>query len=127
MTGFKAGRSGGWRGQLAALLAVILTGVLTHSATADPGKSGDKSVPRRRVQLVQAPANLVVIAQLQTTTPAKKQSWLKKAWQNRKQRSWFFVAGGVVLVLLVLGGWSLVGGGKQMGPKLQVTESQNGP
>ncbi|HEV2949105.1 MAG TPA: serine/threonine-protein kinase [Gemmataceae bacterium] len=127
MTGFKAGRSGGWRGQLAVLSAVILTGALTHSAAADPGKSGDKSIPRRRVQLVQAPANLIVIAQVQTPAPAKKESWLKKAWRNRRQRPWFFVAGGVVLVLLVIGGWYLVGGGKQKGPKLQVTENQIGP
>src|SRR6266852_1098485 len=127
MTGFKAGLVGGWRGQLAVLLAVILTGVLTHSATADPGRGGDKGVPRRRVHLLQAPASLIVIAQLQTTTPAKKESWLKKAWRNRKQRPWFFVAGGVVLVLLVLGGWYLVGGGKQKGQKPQVTETQIGP
>ncbi len=64
----KAGCAGGWGRELAVLLAVILTGVLTHSATADPGRGGDKGVPRRRVQVVQAPVNLIVIAQLQTTT-----------------------------------------------------------
>jgi serine/threonine-protein kinase len=111
------------RRSLAVILAIFLTGIMTNPAPADdPGRRAE----RRLTGLHSSPAqaNLIIFGQWKTTT--KKESWLKKAWRNPKQKPWFFVVGGLVLLTLVIGGYYLVGATKKKGPKLQVTEDQIG-
>jgi len=92
---------------LAVILAILLTSIATNPApAADPAQGAEGR--HTSLHSGTSHANLIIFAQWKTTT-TKKESWLKKAWRNPKQKPWFFVVGSFVLVTVVVGGYYLVG------------------
>ena len=102
-----AGHAAIRRRGLAVILAIFLTGFVTNTVlAADPARGSEGR--HTSLHSGSGHANLIIFAQWKT--PAKKESWLKKAWKNPKQKPWFFVVGGLVLLTVVVGGYCLVRG-----------------
>src|SRR6516164_190447 len=112
MFDFMAVRAAILRGSFGFILGIFLSRLMTNIAPAGDsgGGGGGRRGERRPTSLHSGPvhANLIIFAQWKT--PTKEKSWLKKAWRNPKQKPWFFVVGGLVLLTLVFGGYYLVRG-----------------
>jgi serine/threonine-protein kinase len=130
MWDFQSRRKCVGRRTLVIVLSVFLLGIGAHSSPASepaPGIAGTAHIVGFRSVLAQF--NSIVTGQLQQGSGfvPKKESWIKKAWRNPRQKPFFFVIPGVVLLAIGGGVWFVVQSNKKKRPKLQVTENQVGP
>jgi serine/threonine-protein kinase len=110
------------------VLSVILVIVGAQTAAAAEQAGGSLVMGQSAgFHPILAQVNQIVIGQIKPPGAAKKESWLKKAWRNPKQKPWFFVVGGVLLLGVGLAVYFVAQASKNKGPKLQVTENQIGP